>query len=48
MRTPMLAGADKQTVAQPWLEETIFVGFVEVHMTAQYDFDIGWMRQEYN
>lgn len=36
----MFAAADQQAVAQPWFKETVFIGFVDMHMTAKNDFNI--------
>lgn len=46
MCPPMITAADQQTIAQPWLEETVFVGFVQVHLAAEYDFHIKRIGQE--
>lgn len=38
--------ADQKTVAQPGLEEAIFGAFVNVHVTAEQQFDIARIHQE--
>lgn len=48
MWTPMFATADQKTVAQPWFEESVFIWFVDMHMTSENDFDIFWMCQKYD
>lgn len=35
-------------ISQPWFEETILIGLVDVHWTAQNDFNVFWMCQKYN
>lgn len=46
MCAPVIAGTDEQTISKPRFEETIFVWFIDVNMTAQNNFNVNWICQE--
>lgn len=46
MWSPMFSAAYQQSIAQPWFEEAIFIWFINMHRTAQNNFNIFWMCQE--
>lgn len=45
---PFWSCADEQSIAQPGLEETVFSRFVDVHVTAEDEFDIVRICEEDN
>lgn len=46
VRSPFLAVANEQSVAQPWLEESILARFRQVDVAVQNNFDIARVGEE--
>lgn len=46
MGSPMVTAADQQTIAQPWFEEAILVGLLDVDAAVEDQLDVERIRQE--
>lgn len=42
----MVTATNQKAISQPWLEETILIGFVEMHLAAEDNFHINGVGQE--
>lgn len=45
---PLFSGADKETISQPWLEESVFVRLLDVYVAVQDLLDVIRMGEEYD